>query len=400
MAFGPDFFRPALVAAFLLIGAACPGLGQPQAATADTVLGALFRGEIAADRFTPEFLRDVPFVEVERLVDGLVQEHGALVGVRPRGDGRYTLDLERATVAARIALDGEGRIAGLFLEPPVVATSIDVAVETIAALPGSASVVVTSDGAERAAHAADKPLAVGSAMKLAILKALADRVDAGAAAWTDVVMLAERHRSLPTGRLQDWPAGTPLTLAVAAGLMISESDNTATDLLLDVVGAAAVERVSPRNAPFLSTADAFRLKRRDAAALRARFTAAGAATRQSMLGEVRALALPAPGELETAPTIEVEWFLSVRELCALMEGVAELPAFAISSGPVEAGDWAEVAYKGGSEVGVLNLTARLVGADGRRHCVSATWNDAATLDDARLVFSFRALLARLAAGGG
>src|SRR5690606_39753601 len=42
--------------------------------------------------------------------------------------------------------------------------------------------------------------------------------------------------SLPTGILQEWPVGTPMTIQSLATLMISISDNTATDVLLRVAG--------------------------------------------------------------------------------------------------------------------------------------------------------------------
>ena len=34
-----------------------------------------------------------------------------------------------------------------------------------------------------------------------------------------------------------------------------------------------------------------------------------------------------------------------------------------------------VAYKGGSEIGVLNLTTQVTGKDGSTYCVAFTWND-------------------------
>ena len=38
-------------------------------------------------------------------------------------------------------------------------------------------------------------------------------------------------------------------------------------------------------------------------------------------------------------------------------------------------DWQTIAFKGGSEPGVLNLTTHLKDAAGRTYCVVATWNN-------------------------
>src|SRR5690606_12626143 len=126
-------------------------------------------------------------------------------------------------------LDAEGRIAGLLFEPPVASGDLSQQVEAITALPGRTAILVLSNGEAQAEHNADEPLAVGSAAKLAVLKAVREAVEAGQLRWEQVVPLDDSWRSLPTGILQDWPADTPVTIATLANLMISISDNTATD---------------------------------------------------------------------------------------------------------------------------------------------------------------------------
>src|SRR5262249_16388416 len=137
--------------------------------------------------------------------------------------------------------------------------------ETIAALralPGKVSVLVTTDGKTDAELEPDAELAVASAFKLAVLAALREEIDAKKLAWAQVVSLKPEHKSLPgpEGLLQKWPDGAPLTLHTLATLMISRSDNTAADVLINVVGHAPLERLSPGNAPFLTTREAFVLK--------------------------------------------------------------------------------------------------------------------------------------------
>ena len=73
-----------------------------------------------------------------------------------------------------------------------------------------------------------------------------------------------------------------------------------------------------------------------------------------------------------------------------MKKVAELPLMGINPGVASKDDWEKVAYKGGSEPGVINMTT-WVEKKGRAHCVSVTWNDEKTLDDTK----FGLLVARL-----
>src|SRR6185436_600599 len=87
----------------------------------------------------------------------------------------------------------------------------------------------------------DQALAIGSAFKLYVLGALARDVAEGKRHFDDTLRLEQRWMSMPSGKLQKWPVGTPLTLASAAALMISESDNTATDHLLFTLGRERVE---------------------------------------------------------------------------------------------------------------------------------------------------------------
>jgi hypothetical protein len=59
----------------------------------------------------------------------------------------------------------------------------------------------------------------------------------------------------------------------------------------------------------------------------------------------------------------------------------------INPGAVKKSDWDAVAYKGGSEPGVLNMTAWLRKGS-RSHCVSATWNAPQKLDETGFATAF------------
>jgi beta-lactamase class A len=217
-----------------------------------------------------------------------------------------------------------------------------------------------------------------------VLAALREQIASGHHSWSEVVELRDEWKSLPTGILQDWPAGTPLTLATIASLMISRSDNTATDALISIVGRENVERFGAQNRPFLTTREAFALKNPANSDLLERYRAGDEGRRRAVLAELIGRPLPAAEVFESGPVApDVEWFYSPRDLCGLMERVADLPLMSINPGLATPADWARVSYKGGSEPGVLNVTTWLDARDGRRLCVSATWNNDAPLDENR-----------------
>ncbi len=347
--------------------------------------------------FSEAFLATVPLPEIVRIVRDLTDRFGPLRAVTAEGE-HITVQLESADVPARADLDAQGRFTTLWLGPPVPVGEIDDHAAAIASLPGETALVVLTDGEERAAHRADMPIAVASSAKLLILQAVAAAVADGRLAWDEVVALAPGWRSLPTGVLQDWPPGTPVTIATLAALMISISDNTATDALLDLVGREAVEALTPRNTPFPSTRELFLLKAEGAEAQRRAWIEGDAEARRALIAAMSDL--PPPDRLAETPTPEIEWHLTARELCHALDAVADLPAIAIAPGVARPEDWRSIAFKGGSEPGVLALATRLETEAGAAHCVVAAWNDTAPLDEARLIEPYRGILRALAAPGG
>ncbi len=391
----PALRRLLLAALAVIMAAASPGRGHAEPIDTNAAVARLFRQPVVADWFAPSFLAEVSADRVAAIVKQLVDQYGGLSEVAGRG-GQLTVRLQRAEVPTAAVLDAEGRFTGLFFQTPIpTAGSLDDAVAAIAALPGKTSVLVLTNGETRGAHEPDAVLAVGSAMKLAILAALDRAVAEKRLAFDQVVKLDPAWRTVPTSTLIGWPAGTPLTIATLANFMISVSDNMATDGLIGLVGRAAIEALTPRNAPFLTTAEVFKLQA-DPAEAKAWF-AADEAGRRALLPQLDALPLPGVDRLAKHPT-GAEWFLTARELCALLDRVAGSPALTINPGLADPRDWQAVAFKGGSDVGVLNLSTRLVAADGTVHCVVVTWNGDGPLPEMTLAPLYRGLLRQLQTG--
>ena len=109
---------------------------------------------------------------------------------------------------------------------------------------------------------------VGSTAKLYVLGAVATAILDGDLTWDQPVPIRDELKSHPSGTFHELPAGTERTVLEHATAMISQSDNTATDHLVDLVGREAVEaamvemgHAAPeRNQPFLTTREMFLMK--------------------------------------------------------------------------------------------------------------------------------------------
>jgi len=371
------------------------------AAQPDEVLERLMTQPLDPAWFTPAFLNQIPIAQVEALIVQLNQALGPFEKV-VEGEPQYLIYLRDGIVPAEISLDPGGRIEGLFFHTPRLrATQLDELVASLQALPGQTALLITSDRGVLAAHNAEAPLAVGSAFKLAVLAALRDRVERGESSWEDVIPLPTEARSHPTGIMQAWPAGSPVTLHTLATLMISLSDNTATDALILFLGRESVEAYASRNIPLLTTRELFILKAPENAGMLRRYREAAPGERRRLLDEeVAALPLPPltalPLDRVTAP--DVDWFFSASELCSLMAQVEDLPFMSINPGIASPQQWQRVAYKGGSLPGVLALVSSLWDQQGNHYCVAAVWNDDAPLDEAAFYSIYAALLEGLAKG--
>jgi hypothetical protein len=97
---------------------------------------------------------------------------------------------------------------------------------------------------------------------------------------------------------------------------------------------------------------------------------------RQVLREVPELPLPSASLFAGEPlSPEIEWFLTGRELCQLMGQVAPLSAMHVNPGVANPADWQAIAFKGGSEPGVLNLTTWLQDDGSNTYCVTTTWNN-------------------------
>jgi hypothetical protein len=284
------------------------------------------------------------------------------------------------------------------LQPTALASiKLDRTVEVFQSLPGQVSLFIEQDDTPLVEVNAEKALGVASSFKLLVLAELKRVIDAGDRHWQDVIELQPQWKSLPSGILQTWADYSPLTLQTLATLMISLSDNTATDALIYTLGREKLEGISDRNRPFLTTRQAFILKNPDNQILLQKYLDADIKTREKMLSAIARAPLPDVDFFKQGIPLapEIEWFFSTKELCKLMQEVAELPLTQINSGIIDNPQkWQAVSFKGGSEPGIVNYTSWL-NSNSTRYCVAATWNHSRSVDEDRFYALYNELVESL-----
>ena len=349
-----------------------------------------------AEWFAPLFLQQIPLADIEKILAQIQKTLGAYQTVREGEDG-YLIVFEQGSVPAQISLNEEGQIVYLFFQPPIAKIlSWEEIVRQLHEFSGAISFLATKDGETIAQLHDDRPLAVGSAFKLAVLAALQQEISEGRFAWDEVVKLKSQWHSLPTGMLQDWQEDFPITVHTLATLMISLSDNTATDALISLLGRETVEAFSERNRPFLTTQEAFILKNPENQRLLQQYRAGDEEEKRHVLAAARSASLPQVNIFAGNPVaVDVEWFFSSRELCELMTKVGDLPLMSVNPGIANPDRWQKVSFKGGSEPGVLNFTTQFINETGSRYCLALTWNDDRPLDEMRLLTVYSSAIAAL-----
>lgn len=242
------------------------------------------------------------------------------------------------------------------------------------------------------------PLAIGSTFKLYVLGAVAREVELGRATWDERLPIRDDLKSIPPGEKRAEEPGTTFALEEFARDMISVSDNTATDHLLERVSRRRVELFQRTmgnshwrmNVPFLSTREVTILKLAEDERAR-NYLSSSTEDRRELLARMADTPVPSAAALagwaEPLRIESLEWFASADDLCRAMAYLKEMsdrpglhPIERILSTDTTTlgGDtdtWPYVGFKGGSEPGVLNMTAILRRDDGRWFYVSMGLND-------------------------
>lgn len=244
----------------------------------------------------------------------------------------------------------------------------------------------------------DDKFALGSVFKLYILSTLMNKVKSGEISWSQKFPIRESLKSLPNGNMQHLANNTQVSLLHFASKMISISDNTATDHLLDIVGRNEVEKLMnnieinsfPRsNIPFLSTMDFFKIRlffneskvrkylKVDRSQRLNLIQQTPFSTRKDLLSRITTWTSPRFIE-------KIQWYASPRNICSLYQKLddssdAKFRSIMNIRTPFidikKSKRWVYAGYKGGSEPGVLNMAYLLEDIQGTRYCLFIGQND-------------------------
>lgn len=379
---------------------------HPLRLRADEAIRLLSGEPIETQVFNANFLNAVPPRQFRSFVQQLLQEHGppqSILRFTPASQTSARMEVAFARSVATLQLDIENeapfRITGLLVTGfQANAENIPAVVAAIDALPGQQGLMVVplgrNNGRPVAAIDPDGLYAIASTAKLYILAELDRAIRAGERQWSDVVTLGPK--SHPSGISQNWPADSAVTLHTLATLMISLSDNTATDTLIRVIGQNSlgdiVNRTSHSNPqalrPFLMTREVSALKTPANDRLRAQYLRTDRNSRLRLLqrngdalrlGRIDFAALTAkPNHIDT-----IEWFASAADIVRLLDYLRreasqetkKILAINPGIGKETAGNWRYIGYKGGSETGVMSMNFLLRSRSGKDYAVAAHWND-------------------------
>ncbi len=370
--------------------------------------------------FSSGFLSQVPDSKLTEIFTYYYTNLGKCIKANPdfpvtRYSGKFFLIFEKdMSVPINITVDESEPhlITGLWIGAPVaIAGSFSDVVNEFKNLPGRSTILILKVSGNRpdtlASYNADSEMAIGSAFKLYVLSELLHDVNKGRRKWSDVVNLRAEDLSLPSGILQKWPVGSPLTLHTLAALMISQSDNTAADGMIRLLGRKNIENILPvtghsnpgLDIPFPSTSELFKLKGERGMRHLHKYLSLNTEGRRELLNDavsridLDSLTIPS----EPAYIDSVEWFASAADLCRDMNwirlnsknepGAEARKILSINPGlTLSKNRWKYIGYKGGSEPGVMNMTYLLQSVKGDWYLMSAGWNNSkAPLDENKFI---------------
>jgi hypothetical protein len=371
------------------------------------------------EEYGREFLLAFPPSDLRALYVDYKYKHGTVTRVeelrRPGPkNGVYRLVFERKVgMRMELAVDGDPpRISGLLFSEAL--PEDDSRFKALSALTlyygktGVATCAIPDEGpiALVDGHAHDARYAIAGVFKLYIFGALIEEIAEGRRRWDEVVRLDPKLKAPPAGRLQNWSDDAPVTVHTLATLMITDSDDTAADHLLAVLGREKVEAMLPKmgmadptpTLPVLSARDLFVLKYEPERTLADRWLKADAAGRRAMLPEVASRTRVDLAYAQTPRYADtIEWFATPRDVCEALAWIkrntesgpaAEARAIlGLHRGlPIDATYFPFAGFKGGSEPGVSCVAWLLRKPNGKWFAFCAAWNEpGAALEERRFM---------------
>ena len=236
-------------------------------------------------------------------------------------------------------------------------------------------------------------LPLASIFKLYVLYAVAQAVKSGAVSWDDQLTITDEGKTVGSSAFDKMPAGSRVSVRTAAEKMIGNSDNMATDLLINRVGTRAVGRAladaghhDPASmTPFPTMHALFQIGWGEPD-LREQWKTADQRGRAKLLADVSARHYE-PDPLRThspASAYGAEWYGNAEDICrvhAALQAIATGPAAPVkeimSNIPgidLDRAQWPYIGAKAGNLPGELTFSWYAVDRTGQPWVVSLQTN--------------------------
>lgn len=236
-------------------------------------------------------------------------------------------------------------------------------------------------------------LPLASIFKTYVLYAVAEEITAGRLSWDDELTITAEGKAVGSSGFDKMPPGTKVSVRTAAQKMISNSDNMATDMLIDRVGTKAVERAladaghhDPASmTPFPTMHELFSIGwgKPD---LREQWQHADPAERGELLKEANSRPYEPDPQLTRSPgsAYGAEWYGSAEDICrvhAALQKISVGPAApvkdimsAISGIDLDRALWPYIGAKAGNLPGDLTFSWYAVDRTGQPWVLSLQMN--------------------------
>ena len=330
---------------------------------------------------------------------------GSLIGLLSAADDPVSLIAVAAfgddQMTVTIAVDGAGLIGGLLLQPyqppPASWDELDRDLDALAPHASFLAARVSPGGTCTPIHqlASSTARPMESMCTLFVLGALADQIAAERVSWDQELTVTDAVKS---PGVQDVPAGTRMPVRQAAARIMEISDNTAADMLIQLLGRSTVEAQARRwsrhaalNVPFLTTREVLVLKDAGYPELANQYLSLPPGQRTEFLAssvdpvplsqpQAHPLLLPWP---EPRDIGSIGWFASPDDIGRALAGLQQLatqPALAPLGPILSANDagigldparWPTVGSNSGFEAGILAAGYLATDSEGQTFVVVA-----------------------------
>jgi len=340
------------------------------------VLKALCHFENAnlASHINPYFLSKLPTDKLVGILKGFKKQEGKCVNIEKIDAKNFLYTTDKSQRAMQLYLDKNEKIRGLwFGNATSYGEKLSAVKEELSKLPGKTSLSYLKNGkAELLSHNPDLPLAIELSSSLFLLKLLSQRVNKTKLNWNSSLKLNSKLKSIPGGRLYDWPSRAPVTVQTLATMLMAYSDETAFDHVLNLIGRKNLEKVSPKNKPFLKTLDYHKLRGDKILA----FSKKKIKEKREILKTLEKKSIEELSTVSTSFEIDsIGWFGTTRELCKIIHSIRNEPYASVNPGLAQRGGWESAAFKMGRAPGIIQYTQLVVPKGSKdSFCISITWN--------------------------